>query len=74
MPVAKRPRQYASAPLAAGTRVRHRARGELGTVQHYDPRWSKGIFPVRWDRTRIWESCLAHDVVVVPETPGADLR
>lgn len=64
------PRQLAPAPLPAGTRVQHRVRGATGTVQKYDPQWSKGIFPVRWDGTQIWEACTADYVTAVPQAPS----
>ena len=67
MPLAKTPpRRHVAAPLPPGTRV-HRCGvpDERGTVQVYEPKWSKGIFPVLWDRTQIWESCTADDVVAL---------
>lgn len=63
--------RYQSALLPPGTRVQRWPGGQLGTVQQYQPQWSIGTFPVRWDDLwdgagGVWETCGYNDVKVVP--------
>jgi hypothetical protein len=57
--------------LEAGTRVSLQRDGEPlgGVVQPYEPQYSDGTFPVRFDNG-IWRTMTANDVTVVaPPTP-----
>jgi len=66
--------------LDAGTRVSLRCDGDPlgGVVQPYEPEYSDGTFPVRFD-DGIWRTMTVRDVTVVtppaaPVTPGRTTR
>jgi len=61
--------------LQPGTRVQMKMRGQArrkGTVMPYEPEYSRGLFPVRFD-DGIWQKCHVSDVIVIGTVEGGSI-